>query len=390
MKTRPQSDSTADRVTEPLFYTFAQETPLLLRNGERLGPVTLAYETYGELSPDRDNAILLFHALSGSQHAAGYCPQVPGVGRRWTSECQVGWWDGFIGPGKALDTRNFFVICANYLGGCYGSTGPSSINPATGRPYGSGFPRLTLADIVDTQVRLLNHLGIDCLHAVVGASLGGIMGLSLATRYPERVRIVIPIAAGIEVTPLQRLHNLEQVLSIQQDPDFRDGDYYDGPAPDQGLMLARIVSHKTFVSLHALEERARMEIVRAERGFSAYKVTSALESYMLHQGRKFVQRFDANTYLRIVDAWQRLSLSDDAGGINLDELFARCRDQRYLIFSIDSDVCFYPDEQEELVRVLKEAGVRSMRVTVHSEKGHDAFLVEPELFTPHLVHTLSG
>lgn len=375
---------------EPQFCTFAQGEPLVLRSGARLGPVTLAYETYGELNRARDNAILLFHALSGSHHAAGYCPAVPGVGKRWTSGCQVGWWDGFVGPGKALDTEHFQVICANYLGGCYGSTGPSSVNPSTGKPYGSTFPRLTLADVVDAQIRLLDHLGIERLHAVIGASLGGIMCLSLATRYPDRVRIVVPIAAGIEVTPLQRLHNLEQIIAIERDPHFRGGDYYDGPGPQHGLMLARMVSHKTFVSLRTLEDRARLEVVRHNDTFASYSITSALESYMLHQGRKFVQRFDANTYLRIVDAWQRLDLSGEAGGTNLDELFTRCRHQQYLVFTIDSDVSFYPEEQEEMVRVLKEAGVRSMRLTVHSEKGHDAFLVEPELFTPHLAHTLQG
>jgi homoserine O-acetyltransferase/O-succinyltransferase len=375
---------------KPRLFSFAEEEPFRLRSGQGIGPVTLAYETYGELNGARDNAVLLFHALSGSQHAAGYCASVPGADGRWTQECQEGWWDGFVGPGKAVDTRRFFVICANYLGGCYGSSGPSSTNPATGAPYGAAFPRLSLADIVDAQVRLLDHLGIQRLHAVIGASLGGIMCLSYATRYPDRVRIVVPIAAGMELTPLQRLHNLEQIIAIERDPGFCGGDYYDGPGPENGLMLARIISHKTFVSLRTLEDRARLTIVSDDRTFASHPVANTLESYMLHQGRKFVQRFDANTYLRIVDAWQNFSLVRDACAGSLDELFARCREQQYLIFSIDSDVCFYPDEQEDIGRVLKEAGVRSMRITVHSEKGHDSFLIEPELFTPHLKHTLEA
>jgi len=377
---------------ETRFFTFADggDPPLELQSGERLGPLTVAYEQYGELSPARDNAILLFHALSGSQHASGSNPSVPGVGEWWTDECQAGWWDGFIGPGKALDTDRFCVICANFLGGCYGSTGPASIRVDTGKPYGSSFPRVTFSDIVDTQVRLLDHLGIQRLRAVIGASVGGMMCVDLATRYPDRVRIVIPIASGLQVTPLQRLHNFEQIYAIERDPNFRGGDYYDGPFPEDGLALARMIGHKTFVSLSALEDRARTEVVQAADDLAWYRIDNSLESYMLHQGTKFTRRFDANTYLRITDAWQRFDLKREAGSSSFDELFARCQHQWYLIFSIDSDVAFYPEEQEEMVRILKRAGVASMRITVHSEKGHDSFLLEPELFTPHLAHTLNG
>ncbi len=280
---------------ETRFFTFADggDPPFELLSGEHLGPVTLAYEQYGELNEARDNAILLFHALSGSQHAGGFNPAVPGVGDLWTSECPVEWWEGFIGPGKALDTHRFCVICVNYLGGCYGSTGPASISPATGKPYGSSFPRITFSDIVDTQVRLLDHLGIRRLRAVIGASVGGMMCLILATRYPDRVGIVIPIASGIGVSPLQRIHNFEQICAIEGDPNFRGGDYYDGPYPKGGLGLARMIGHKTFVSLRALEDRARLEIVQAANDLAWYQIDNSLESYMLHQGSKFTGRFDA-------------------------------------------------------------------------------------------------
>ena len=374
----------------PAQFTTGPERPLRLRSGAQLAPVTQVYETYGTLDAERSNAILLFHALSGSQHAAGYCEAVPEAGERWTEECAIGWWDGFVGPGRALDTNRYCVICANYVGGCYGSTGPASIDPATGRPYGSRFPRLSLADIVDAQVRLLDHLGIRRLHAAIGASLGGLLCLSLATRYPDRVGVVVPIAAGVEVTPLQRLHNLEQIVAIRSDAAFHGGDYYDGPGPALGLALARMIAHKTYVSLHTLDERARLEVVQPDQGLAPYRVHHPLESYILHQGRKFVRRFDANTYLRITEAWQGFNLAAEGGTGTLDELFGRCRKQRYLIFTIDSDVCFYPEEQEELARLLKEAGVRCMRITVHSEKGHDAFLLEPELFTPHLAYALNA
>ncbi len=376
--------------TETQFASF-DDAPLALRGGGSLPQFTLAYETYGEMTPARDNVVLLFHALSASQHAAGHNPAVPGLVVEWDSDCQSGWWDGFIGPGKALDTDRFCVLCVNYLGGCYGSTGPASTDPATGAPFGSRFPKIAIADIVDSQVRLLDRLGIDKLHAAVGSSLGGLSALSLATRYPDRVGIVVPLASGVTTSVLQRIHNLEQIAAIEADGHFKGGDYYGGPAPEHGLALARMIGHKSFISLSTLEGRAK-RIVRdaAEKGDSWYQLREPIESYMLHQGRKFVRRFDANTYLRIMDAWQGFDLLADAGCATYAELFSRCRDQRYLIFTIDSDVCFYPEQQEELAVALAEGGINPMRITVHSEKGHDSFLLEPELFTPHLHFTLGS
>jgi homoserine O-acetyltransferase len=361
-----------------------------MRSGGHLDEVTIAYETYGTLDDDHANAVLVFHALTGSQHAAGYNRVVSGVESRWTEECQSGWWDGFIGPGKALDTDKFFVISANYLGGCYGSTGPSSTNPATGRPYGSSFPRVTFADIADSQRKLLKHLGIEKLHAVIGASTGGLLTMSLATRYPEMVGIVIPIASGVRVTALQTLHNLEQITAIENDSNFNSGDYYEAEPPNAGLMLARMIGHKTFVSLEAMQERARGETIDRSEGPGTYRIADPMESYMWHQGRKFVARFDANSYLRISEAWQHFDLVSEADAADLAEVFTRCQNQRYMLFSIDSDVCFYPDEQAELALLLKDADVPHRRITVHSEKGHDSFLLEPSLFAPHLIATLNN
>jgi homoserine O-acetyltransferase/O-succinyltransferase len=377
--------TTAEMQTETQFFELATEArPFFLQSGEAISPAVLAYETYGKLNAARSNAILVFHALSGSHHAAGFCPAIPGVGSRWTEEVHTGWWDDFIGPGRGLDTEDFFVICVNYLGGCYGSTGPGSVDPRTGKPYGPRFPQLTIADIVDSQVELLNHLGIDIVHAALGASLGGLLALSLASRYPERVRTVIPFATGIRTTALQRLHNLEQICAIESDPDFRAGEYYDGRPPNRGLALARMIGHKTFVSLGAMEERARAEVVRRNDTLAWYQLRSPLESYMLHQGQKFVTRFDANTYLRILDAWNRFDLVREAIAADLVALFQRCRKQNYLVFTIDSDACFYPAEQAELMDVLKRAGVDATRITVHSDKGHDSFLLEPHLYRPFL------
>lgn len=370
------------------FSCGGADAPVLLRCGQSLPEVRLAYQTYGTLNERKDNAILVFHALTGSQHLAGTNPSVPGVGDIWTEECQTGWWNGFVGPGKAFDTNRFFVVCANYLGGCYGSTGPSSENPATGERYASSFPRVTMADIVDSQVALLNHLEIERLHAVTGGSIGGMMCLSLATRYPDRVKIVIPIASGLEVTTLHRICNYEQIYAIENDHLFNGGNYYDGETPATGIALARMISHKTFISLRTLKARASQEIVQNENDFSFYRIYDSIESYMLHQGKKFTRRFDANTYLRLLDAWQSFNLIEDAGAGAYTELFSACTKQKYLVFTIDSDVCYYPEEQRALAEELKRAGVSQRRITVHSDKGHDSFLLEPELFTPHLSHAL--
>jgi len=326
--------------------------------------------------------------MTGSQHAAGLNESVPEIGGRWTKELHEGWWDAFIGPGKALDTTRFFVICANYLGGCYGSTGPASINPETGREWGAAFPALRISDIVDSQMSLLEHLGIEKLHAVVGASIGGFLSLNLATRYPDRVQQVISIGTGTRTTSLQRIMNFEQITAIESDPNFNKGDYYQGESPAKGLALARRIAHKTFISLDALRLRAREEVVSDAPPYGWYALNSPVESYMLHQGEKFIRRFDANSYLRILDAWQWLDLLAEAGADDFTELFARCRDQEHLVFSIDSDAAFYPEEQSKLAHALKTALVHAIWITVHSDKGHDSFLLEPELFTPHLRQAL--
>jgi homoserine O-acetyltransferase len=374
---------------ETQFLTFGSESePFVTADGGVLPSVTIAYETYGKLNADRSNAILLFHALSGAQHAAGTNKSVPGTDDRWTEEMHTGWWDSFIGHGRALDTDKFFIICANYLGSCYGSTGPASTNPSTGKPYGSSFPRVTVHDIVRSQLPILKNYGIEKLHAVVGASLGGMCALDFAFHFPERVTNVIPIATGLRSHGLQQMHNLEQIIAITRDPAFGSGDYYGTTGPVHGLALARMISHKTFFYADAIEERAKVAIVQPETDIPWYRISSVLESYMLYQGQKFVRRFDANSYLRIIDAWQQFDLFKDAKTSGVHPLFSRCRDQQYLVFTIDSDCCFYPDYQSEICAELKKADVPHLRLTVHSEKGHDSFLLEPKLYTPHLAYAL--
>jgi homoserine O-acetyltransferase len=378
-------------VTQTIFFeTGSPEDPLRLRDGAVLPGVRIAYETWGAPNADRSNAILLFHALSGSHHAAGYNPAIDGTGELWQEELHQGWWQDMIGPGKALDTDRYFIICANYLGGCYGSTGPASVNLETGKPWGSAFPAVSAADQVTVMARLLDHLGIGTLHAVVGPSVGGLVALTFATLLPTRVRNVITIGSGYKTTVLNRLILFEQILAIENDPYFNGGDFYDGNAPLYGLALARMISHKTFVHLDSIERRARRDVIQADDVLAWYRVRDQFQSYMLHQGKKFVKRFDANTYLRIIDLWSRYDATAEGGASSPAELLARAAaaGQRWLVFSIDSDFCFYPEEQAELIGHLEQAGVESMHITVHSTKGHDSFLLEPDLYTPHIAWLL--
>lgn len=373
------------------FAHFKEDGPFRLRSGGELPEVTIAYETWGELNADASNAVLVLHALSGSHHAAGYNPAIPGVGDLWQPELLEGWWDNTIGPGRALDTDKHFVICANYLGGCYGSTGPGSTDPRTGKPYGGSFPHVTAADQVDFLAHLLDHLGIDALHAVVGPSVGGLVALSLATMHPERVRHVVSIASGFKTTVLNRLILFEQILAIENDPFFNGGDYYDNGRPAYGLALARMISHKTFVHIDAFERRARREVVPEKEMLAWYDVRDQFQSYMLAQGKKFVKRFDPNTYLRIIDMWSHYDAVVESEAKDPSDLLERCRaaGQKWLVFSIDSDFCFYPEEQSELVNHLHGAGVDATHITVHSDKGHDSFLLEPDLYAPHIQWVLS-
>ncbi|HLF44455.1 MAG TPA: homoserine O-acetyltransferase [Acidimicrobiia bacterium] len=362
------------RVVETRFFDLPEDAlPFKMRSGDLLPEVRLAYEIQGEISPERDNVVLLFHALTGSQHVAGFTPSVEGVGR-WVEENQTGWWEGFVGPGLGVDTDRFAVLCVNYLGGCYGTTGPSSIDPRTGSRYGPDFPPLHLGDIVESQLPLLEHLGITRLKAVAGASVGALLSLSLAAHYPDLVDNVIILAGGLAGTTLHRMYNFEQKLAIFNDPNFKGGNYYDGEFPADGLALARIIGHKAFVSLGAIEERARREVVDHPY------VTHPVESYFWRQGQKLVIRFDPNSYLRIIDSWSNYDLVEDTGAESYVEALIPCRHQSWHVFTIDTDACFYPDQQAGLVAALKEAGVPVEWIQVTSPKGHDSFLTEPHLF----------
>ena len=370
---------------ETVCTQFCQLDHFQVAQGSTLESPRIAYEQYGELNEDKSNAILLFHALSGSHHAAGISEGIEGI-PLFNEELRAGWWNGFIGPGKALDTTRFCIISPNYLGGCYGSTGPACLDPATNKPYGSKFPRISVGDQARFAIALLDSLGIAKLHSVVGPSVGGLCALTFANLFPERVTKVISIASSYQNTILNRLLLFEQILAIENDPHFNGGDFYDSEQPNLGLALARMISHKTFVHIDAFERRAKREIVPEKEMLSWYDVSDPFQSYMLHQGKKFTQRFDANTYLRITDMWSSYNALAEAEATDPAQLFAPSREagHDFLIFSIDSDFCFYPEEQAALVADLEKYEVPVTHLTVHSDKGHDSFLLEPDLFTPQI------
>jgi len=360
---------------------FALGRPFNLSEGARLEDLTLAYQTYGALNEARDNAVLLFHAFSGSQHAAGVNRAVPNLVVEWSDSCQIGWWDNFIGAGKALDTDKLFVVCANLLGGCYGSTGPSSLIPgANGRRYGKDFPWISAQDVVRSQALLLDSLGIERLHSVVGASLGGIMALTFALEFPERVTTAIPIATSHVLNSAQIASNFAQAESIHLDPYFKKGDYYESTPPRNGMVLARQIAQMSFVDQSTLIRRAGHEVVNPGR-FPSYRMSHPVESYLRGNAAKFVDRFDANSYLVMLDLWQRTDLLKMYGAQSSADLFSRCKGSRFLVLGIDSDCCFPVSQQQELHDALSEGGVDSRLEVVSSPKGHDSFLVEPRLYT---------
>lgn len=357
-------------------------------SGETLPDIQLAYETYGTLNEDKSNAILLFHALTGSHHAHGYNDNLPEAGTFWQPENHQGWWDRMIGPGKPLDTERFFIICANYLGSCYGSSGPTQTAP-DGEPWGSRFPLTDGNDQARAQIQLMNHFGIERF-AIVAPSLGGMLALTLAALYPERVRSMVIIGAAHRPAINHKLEFFEQVLAIELDPAYRAGRYPLSDPPNRGLALARIISHKLFVYQDGLEKRARKGICDSKGMLTWYQPSRNTESYMLHQGTKFAKRFDANAYIRIVNLWAGYDLPAFTGMADTDEVFrlyAR-HNIRFLLFSIDTDYCFTADAIEEFHQELTRNGVSSVHTRIQSEKGHDSFLLEPDLYADGLAEYL--
>ena len=337
---------------------------LELECGDFLEEVNLAYTTYGKLSESGDNAILVFHALTGSHLLSGKYEQFQDKSLPWNEELEIGWWDEFVGPDKMIDTNKYFVICVNYVGGCYGSTGPNSINKKTNNIYLDSFPEITFKDIENSQKLVCDMLGVKSLHAVAGASIGGLMALEFAITYPEYVNKIISISSSYKLSTIQLLHNLEQayILELAKDSKSRKEEY---------LALARMVAHKTYISLDLLAERARSES-KYKNNEMGYFLKTPQESYMMHQGEKFIERFTIDSYRTIINAWQNFKLDEKE--------LKKLKGKEVLVLSVDSDVCFYPEEQTELVNVLELNNASVKYFLLHSDKGHDAFLLEPDIF----------
>ncbi len=348
-------------LVEPQRLRF--EEPLELASGRTLPEYELVFETYGELNADASNAVLVCHALSGDQHAAG-----------WNSmeDRKPGWWNNLIGPGKAVDTNRFFVVCPNNLGGCKGSTGPTSTNPETGKPYGPDFPIVTVGDWVRSQERLMRRLGIARWAAVIGGSLGGMQVMQWAIDFPDSLHSAAVIAAAPRLTAQNIGFNEVARQAILSDPEFHEGRYHEhGVVPRRGLMLARMLGHITYLSDDAMRAKFGREL-REGRIHFGFDVEFQVESYLRYQGKSFVDRFDANTYLLMTKA---LDYFDPAGdyGDDLAEAMRRAR-ARFLVVSFTSDWRFSPARSEEIVRALLAAGRDVSYARVEAHHGHDAFL----------------
>lgn len=344
--------------------TFDQE--LKLQSGGTLCPVTLAYETYGTLNEDRSNAILICHALSGDAHVAG---------QHSIQDRKPGWWDEAVGPGKAFDTDRYFVICSNVIGGCSGSTGPSSINPETGRPYGLSFPVVTVADMVEAQRWLMDALGIPALLCTTGGSLGGMQALQWAVSYPDRVQSAIILASTARVSAQSIALNEVPRQAIYADPNWNQGEYYGKEPPNAGLAVARMIGHITYLSETSMREKFGRRLQERERYGYDFATEFEVESYLKYHGNRFTTRFDANSFLYITKAIDYFDLSLGRG--DLAEAFTDVR-AKLLVLSYSSDWLFPPEQSEELVRALLRNGVDASYVEIKSDYGHDAFLLEVE------------
>ena len=345
--------------------TFGPDKPLRLASGALLAPIEIGYTTHGRLNAERSNAILICHALSGDQHVASTHP-VTG---------KPGWWARMVGPGLPIDTDRYFVIATNVIGGCMGSTGPASINPATGQPYGLSFPVVTIADMVAAQTMLVEAFGVEKLFAVVGGSMGGMQALQWAADYPERVASVVCIAAAARHSAQNIAFNEVGRQAIMADPDWHGGDYLaHGVRPEKGLAVARMAAHINYLSEAALQRKFGRELQRdgLSWGFNA---DFQVESYLRHQGTSFVDRFDANAYLYITRALDYFDLAAGHGGV-LAEAFRRARDVRFCVLSFTSDWLYPTPESREIVRALNAAGARASFVEIATDKGHDAFFLE--------------
>ncbi len=357
----PKKSDSPLGVVETKFFDFDS---LKLESGETLSPVRIAYETYGTLNSAKDNVILVCHALSADAHAAGVSKDLG----------ELGWWEFMVGPGRPFDTNKYFVVCANVIGGCKGSSGPGSINLKTGSPYGIDFPVVTISDMVEAQKRLIDSLGVEKIFCVVGGSMGGMQVLQWAYSYPEKVFTAIPIATTLTHTPQQIAFNKVGRRAIISDPDWQGGNYYGKKNPSNGLALARMIGHITYMSDDSMKEKFGRRI--RNNGKHGYDLDPEfeVEKYLKYRGESFVQRFDANSYLYITKAVDYFNLGENK---DLIRHFAKIK-TKFLVVSFSHDWLYPPYQSKEIVKILKYAWVNVSYCEVSSTFGHDAFLIESE------------
>src|SRR5919107_1162069 len=372
MTSAPLPPEPRNQIDDPssLVARFGAGEPLMMDSGVALAPWQIAYQTYGTLNADKSNAVLICHALTGDQHVANDNP-VTG---------KPGWWTTMVGPGRPVDTNRFFVICANVIGGCMGTTGPASINPATGEPYALDFPVVTVRDMVRAQAALLDRLGIESLFCVVGGSMGGMQVLQWAVSYPERVFSALPIATSARHSAQNIAFHEVGRQAVMADPDWRRGRYFEhGTDPRRGLAVARMGAHITYLSDAALHRKFGRRLQDRSNPTFSFDADFEVESYLRHQGSSFVERFDANSYLYLTRAMDYFDLAADYGGVLADAF--RGTKTRFCVMSFTSDWLFPTPESRAIVHALNAAGASVGFVEIESDKGHDAFLLdEPAMF----------
>jgi len=359
-------------LVEKKTFTFADPPEeMTLESGARLGPVTIAYETCGQLNEEKSNAILICHALSGDSHVAGYYHE---------EDPKPGWWDIMVGPGKGIDTDRYFVICSNILGSCMGSTGPCTYHPKTVEPYGHDFPVVTIGDMVDAQKALLAHLGIERVLSVIGGSIGGMQVLEWCVRYPEMVLSAVPLATTIKHSALAIAFNEVARQAIMADPNWNGGNYYSGPKPSMGLAVARMIGHITYLS----DESMRLKFGRRLQDKSDFSFNFdadfQVESYLRHQGAKFVERFDANAFLYITKASDYFDLESQHGEGSAVQAFSKAM-AKFLVISFTSDWLYPTYQSKAMVKSMKKNGLNVSFCEIEADWGHDAFLLPSDRLT---------
>jgi len=359
-------------IVEKKFFTFAEPpNKMIMESGARLGPITLAYETYGSLNEDKSNVVMVLHALSGNSHVAGYYSE---------DDEKPGWWDNTVGPGKGIDTNRYFVICSNIIGSCYGSTGPSSKNPQTGKPYALDFPLFTISDIVRAQKKVLDHLGITKLLCLIGGSIGGMQALEWAVSYPHMVQSVIPIASTCKRSALSIGLSEAQRQAIMADPNWNSGNYYDQDYPKKGLALARMIGHITYLSETSMHNKFGRRLKENTAFSYDLSIDFEVENYLHYQGNKFVERFDANSYLYITKASDYFDLGEQKGGGSLVKAFSGIP-AKFLVISFSSDWLYPTAQSREMVKAMKKSGLDVSFCEIETDFGHDSFLLAHEQLT---------